>query len=162
MEYLEKYAPYILIFALFVLLLVVASPLGVESKGARRWLRVGPFTIQPSEFSKIALVVYMAKFLSDKRDDFKDFRKGFAPAVAIMAVFSILIMLERDLGTIVLMGAVVTGMWALAKVRITHLATVAAAAIPVLIFLVFQHSYRLNRISAFTDPEKYALTTPIS
>lgn len=158
MEVLEKYAPHILIAALFVLVLVVASPLGVEAKGAKRWLRVGPFTVQPSEFAKIALVIYMAKFLADKRDEIRNFWKGFLPAVGVMAVFSILIVLERDLGTIVLMGAVVTGMWALAQVRVRHILTLVAAAIPVLIFLIFQHSYRQNRILAFTDPEKYATT----
>lgn len=158
MEVLEKYAPHILLASLFVLVLVVASPLGVEAKGAKRWLRVGPFTIQPSEFAKIALVIYMAKFLADKREEITNFWKGFLPAVGVMAVFSILIVLERDLGTIVLMGAVVTGMWALARVRVVHLLTLVAAAIPVLIFLIFQHSYRQNRILAFTDPEKYATT----
>lgn len=158
MDFWEKHALHILVFAMFLLVLVVASPLGVESKGAKRWLWVGGLTIQPSEFAKLALVVYMARYLAIKRDSVKDFLSGFLPAVGVMGLFSILILLEKDLGTTVLMGVVVLGMWLLARVRTWHLAGMVLAAVPFLLVLIFQHSYRQNRILAFLDPEKYAST----
>ena len=71
-EHLERLAPYILLAALIALLMVLVTPLGVSSKGAKRWLRLGPITVQPSEFAKIALVLFMARFLSDKRDEIRD------------------------------------------------------------------------------------------
>jgi cell division protein FtsW len=155
---LEKYAPWILLGAIVLLLLVLVTPLGVTVKGARRWLRLGPVTIQPSEFAKLALVVYMAAYLSRKREEIRDWKKGFAPSVAVWGGFAVLILLERDLGTIVLMGTVVTGMWVLARVKVAHVATLILASLPVLVVMILSHSYRINRILAFLDPEKYALS----
>ncbi len=158
LERLENLALPVLLFSLVLLVLVVASPLGVEAKGAKRWLAVGPFTIQPSEFAKIGMVVYMAKYLADRREEMQSFLRGFLPSVAVLGVFSVLIVLEKDLGTIVVMGVVVAGMWCMAQVRVWHLASLLALAIPAIVFLIFQHSYRLHRILAILDPEKYATT----
>lgn len=158
METLEKLAPWILVAALLVLILVLVSPMGVTARGARRWLRLGPITVQPSEFAKIALVLFMAKFLSEKREEIRHWRKGFLPSIAIWGVFAVLVVLERDLGTIILMGTVMMGMWCLARMRVSHMATLVLASMPVLVYMVFQHSYRINRILAYLNPDQYAMT----
>ncbi len=158
-DVMERWAPWVLLACLALLIAVLVTPLGVTVKGARRWLRLGPFTIQPSEFAKIGLVLFMARFLSQKRDEIRDWKRGFLPTVAIWGVFAVLIILERDLGTIILMGTVMLGMWCLARMRVSHLATLVLASIPVLIFLIFQHSYRINRLLAFMNPDAYANTT---
>ncbi|CAN5408025.1 stage V sporulation protein E [soil metagenome] len=158
LEFYEKYALHILILSLLLLVLVVATPLGVSAKGAKRWLRLGPLTVQPSEFAKIGLVIFMARMLADRRGEMHSFKRGFLPCIAVMAVFAGLVVLEKDLGTIMLMGCVVTGMWCLARVRIHHLMIILGAACPLVAALIFQHSYRVNRILAFLYPEKYALT----
>lgn len=156
---LEKWAPWILLACLVVLLAVVVTPLGVTSKGARRWMRLGPFTIQPSEFAKIGLVIFMAHFLGKKRDEIRDWKRGFLPTIAVWGLFAALILMERDLGTIILMGAVMLGMWCLARMKMVHMASLVLASIPALIFLIFQHSYRINRLLAFMNPDAYASTT---
>lgn len=158
LERLENLAIPILIISLILLVLVVASPLGVTAKGARRWLALGPFTIQPSEFAKVGLVIYMAKYLADRREEMRSLFRGFLPSVAVLGIFSVLIMLEKDLGTIVVMGIVVLGMWCLAQVRIWHMASLGLLAVPAVVYLIFQHSYRIHRILAVLDPEKYATT----
>lgn len=157
-EHLEKLAVPIFILSVILLLLVVFSPLGVEAKGAKRWLRVGPLTIQPSEFAKIGLVIYMAKFLADRREKITSLYQGFLPATGVLGIFSILILLEKDLGTTVLMGGVIVGMWALARVKVAHLFTLAVAAVPFLVLMIMQHGYRQARILAFLNPEAYATT----
>lgn len=157
-ETLERYAWPVLIITFFVLILVVASPLGVESKGAKRWLRLGSLTVQPSEFSKIGLVIFMAKLLADKREKMKSIKEGFLPAVAVLGIYSILILLEKDLGNTVLMGTVMVGMWCLAQVRFRHLAVLVLLALPAMVYLVFQHSYRVMRVLAFMNPEQYSTT----
>ncbi len=157
-EQLEKWSPWVLCASMVLLVMVIATPLGVESKGARRWLRLGGMTLQPSEFAKVAMVLFMAKFLADKRDKIRNLKEGFIPAAGITAVFLGLIVLEKDLGTIILMGTVILGMWGLAQVRLTHLATIVIGAMPVIVFLVFQQSYRVHRILAFLHPEKYTMT----
>lgn len=156
---IERWSPAALAVCLVLLLLVLLTPLGVTAKGARRWLSVGPITIQPSEFAKIAIVLFMARYLSIKRGDIRDWKRGFLPAVGVVGVFAALIVLERDLGAAVIIGAVVFGMWCLARVRMTHLAALALMAVPAVVYLVFQQSYRIARILALLDPEKYALTS---
>lgn len=155
---LEKAAPLILGVTVIFLLLVVLSPLGVTSNGARRWLKLGPITLQPAEFSKLSLIVFMAWFLSKKREQIKEFTRGFLPTVGIWCLFAVLILLERDLGTIILMGSVMLGMWLLAKMRMTHLAALALASLPIITFLLFQYSYRIQRVLAFMNPDAYAST----
>ncbi len=155
---LEQAAPLLLGITVIFLMLVVFSPLGVTANGARRWLRLGPITVQPAEFSKITLILFMAWFLAKKREQIKVFTRGFLPTVGIWSLFAVLILLERDLGTIILMGSVMVGMWLLAKMRMTHLASLALASLPILTFLVFQHSYRIQRILAFMNPDAYAST----
>jgi len=157
-ETIEKVAPWVMLICLALLLAVLVTPLGVTSKGARRWLRLGPLTIQPAEFAKIGLVVYMAHFLAQKREQVREFKRGFVPTMGVWGVFAVLVLLERDLGTIILMGAVMCGMWCLARVKATHFALVGIASLPILGFLLFQHSYRINRILAVMNPERYALT----
>jgi cell division protein FtsW len=78
--------------------------------------------------------------------------------MAVWGVFAVLILLERDLGTIVLMGAVMLSMWLLARMRMAHLATLVIVSLPVLVFLVFQHAYRVNRFLAVLNPDQHALT----
>lgn len=158
MTWLEKAATPILIVSLLLLVAVLATPFGVEAKGAKRWLRLGPITIQPSEFAKIGLVIFMACFLSERRERLRDFWQGFVPALAIFGIFAVLVILEKDLGTTVLMGVVMVSMWCLARMRISHLSLLVVAALPAVAFMILQHGYRINRIIAILDPEKYALT----
>jgi cell division protein FtsW len=156
MDMLERWSPWILCGALLMLVLVIASPLGVSSKGARRWLSLGPVTIQPAEFAKVALVLFMARFLAQKGREIRDWWHGFVPTMIVWGVFALLVLLERDLGTIVLMGTVMLAMWLLARMRMAHLASLVIVSLPVL--LVFQHAYRVNRFLAVLNPEAHALT----
>jgi cell division protein FtsW len=158
-EWLHRGAPWIAGGVLLLLILVIATPLGITSKGATRWLRLGPVTIQPSEFAKPALVLLMARLLAAKRDKARHLLRGFLPLAGTTALFLGLILLERDLGTVVVLGAVVFGMWCLARLRPAHLLGVVACAIPMLLYALLAHSYRVQRILAFFEPEKYALTT---
>jgi cell division protein FtsW len=155
---LEAWVPWIMLACLVLLVAVVATPLGVTSKGATRWLRLGPVTIQPAEFAKIGLVLFMARFLAQKREEIRDLRRGFVPAFLVWFGFTVLIMLERDLGTIVLMTCVIGAMWLMAGMRWLHLAAIAMLAVPAGIALVFQHAYRINRVLAVLNPEAYAST----
>lgn len=158
LERYERYSLYILGGCFVVLTLVVATPLGVEANGAKRWLRFGPLTVQPAEFAKIGLVIYMASYLAKKREEMRHWKTGLLPCMAVMAGFSALILLEKDLGTFVLMGAVVVCMWCLAQVRFRHLATVILLALPLIVLLILMEPYRVARVMVFLAPERHALT----
>lgn len=157
-DWVERLAPWALPASVIVLCLVVFTPLGVEAKGARRWLRIGGQTLQPSEFAKIGLVLFMAWYLNHRREVLRDFRRGFLPTTGIVAGFCVLILLQKDLGTTALIGAVMLGMWIMARMKGLHLGSVALTGLVAGVALVFQHGYRVKRILAFMDPEKFAST----
>ncbi|MDX2176221.1 MAG: putative lipid II flippase FtsW [Candidatus Sumerlaeia bacterium] len=157
-ELWRRAAPWLLGFAAVLLVLVIVGPLGVESKGARRWLRLGPVTIQPAEFAKIALVLFMARMLAENRLRHTSFTKGFLPPAAVLGVFAALILLEKDLGMTALVCGACFSMWILARLHSLYLAAVAVAGLAGGVLLVLTQSYRVNRILAFLDPDKYALT----
>ena len=158
-RWLYRSAPYVAAAVLALLFLVIATPMGVTSKGATRWLRLGPLAIQPSEFAKPALVLLMARLLETKREKARHLLKGFLPLAATTGIFLGLILAGRDLGTVLVLGTVVFAMWCLARLRAAHLAGIVVIAIPGLVFALMSHSYRLARIWAFFEPEKFALTT---
>lgn len=137
----------------FSLLLIVLIPgIGVVRGGARSWLGISSFGIQPSEFMKLAMIIFLAKYLSDKQQAIVSFTKGLLPPLAIMGTAFGLIMLQPDLGT----GAVMVGASLLviytAGARMAHLGSLALVGVAGLVGLILAAPYRLQRITAFLDP----------
>jgi len=149
---LEKLAGPILIGS-FVALAAVHL-VGVELNGARRWIRLGPMSIQPSEFFKIAILIYMARFLSAKQKKIRQFLHGFVPPMILAMVGFFLIVTQPDFGTAVLIAAVVYAMLVVAGVNLLHALPMLMATIPILIYIVVTVPYRLRRILIFLDPWK--------
>ncbi|HPB31052.1 MAG TPA: putative lipid II flippase FtsW [Candidatus Sumerlaeota bacterium] len=150
---LGKYSPYILGAA--VLLLIAVLIFGVRINGAKRWLRVGMFTIQPSEFAKLALVIFMSRFLAEHKNKVKSFVKGFLPVLSILGATLVLVILEPDLGSTAVIGAIIFIIWFVAGLRILHLSSLFIASIPCGLVAIFKWRYQLDRIIAFTNPWKY-------
>ncbi len=149
---LQPYARPLIFFSIILLAMVLVPHLGRESYGARRWFKIGVFHFQPSELVKLALIMYVADFLSRKQLVIKSFFKGFLPPVMVMGVCCVLTVKQPDLGTTVEMAFVTLGMLLLAGARIRHLLMVFGSAIPVLVYLVIKEPYRMARIVAFLDP----------
>jgi cell division protein FtsW len=139
----------------FILLAIVLIPgVGVVRGGARSWLGISSFGIQPSEFIKIAIIIYLAKMLSEESFQITRFTKGLLlPLLIIGAAFG-MIMLQPDLGT----GAVLVGasmlMIYIAGVRMFHLSMLGLTGIMGLAGLIITAPYRLDRITGFLDPWK--------
>ncbi|XEC96870.1 stage V sporulation protein E [Paenibacillus tarimensis] len=140
----------IICFALLVFVLIPG--IGVVRGGARSWLGISSFGIQPSEFMKLAMVLFLSKMLSERQDRITSFSKGLMPPLAIMGTAFGLIMLQPDLGT----GAVMVGASLLviytAGARIAHLGSLALLGVAGLVGLIAAAPYRLQRITAFLDP----------
>lgn len=137
----------------FALLVVVLVPgVGVVRGGARSWLGVGSFGIQPSEFMKLAMILFLARFLAERQDRMHSFTQGLLPPLAILGAAFGLIMLQPDLGT----GAVMIGASLLvifvAGARLVHLGGLALIGAAGLVGLIAAAPYRLQRITAFLDP----------
>lgn len=131
---------------------------GPEINGSKRWFRFGPISFQPSELAKLSLVVYMAKLLSERRRQLRDFSKGFILPVSLSAVFVCLIGIE-DFGSAAVLGLIILIMWFIAGVSMKHLAALAPACIAVFVALVLMEPYRIERLKTHLfggDPTKEA------
>ena len=137
-----------------LLVLVLIPSVGVAVKGARRWLHLGPISIQPVEMVKLITVIYLAAYLAKKEDRIQSFRDGLMPAVAVVGLLSGLVLLEPDLGTIVVIGLVTAGMLFLGGARISHLFRLVPVALVAMAVLIWLSPYRWKRLLAFLDPEQ--------
>jgi len=143
--------PMILLSCL-LLLLVLIPHVGMEANGSRRWLKWSSFSFQPSELAKLAIVVYLARYLSRKDSQLEDFLHGFFPPVVIVGVVLFLVMGEPDLGTSVLIGIVAGCLLFAGGARYSHLLMLAVLLIPVAVGLVLGTGYRRQRFLSFLDP----------
>jgi cell division protein FtsW len=144
------------LWALVVVLLVMVLAVGHEVGGAKRWLRIGGFGLQPSEFAKLAVVLVLADYLDRRQSRLKSFMGGFVPPLIIAGVILGLIALEKDLGTPLLIGLVALGMIYVAGARVSHLFVTALALLPVVVVSILAVPYRRHRLFAFLDPWREA------
>jgi cell division protein FtsW len=149
--YLRMVYPMLLV-SLCLLLLLFLPGVGYRVGGAYRWLRWEGLSFQPSELAKLSLAIYMAYSMSRKGTEMESFSRGLSPHLIVAAAFILLIVLQPDLGT-----AVIIGFWTLlllfvGGVRMLHLLYVFGLSIPLLLWLVWQADYRLKRWWAFLNP----------
>ena len=126
--------------------------IGAVRGGARSWLGISSFGIQPSEFMKLGMILFLAKLLSDNQQRVTLFTKGLLPPLALMGAAFGLIMLQPDLGTgSVMMGASLIVLF-VAGARLKHLGGLAMIGIAGFVGLILAAPYRLRRITSFLDP----------
>lgn len=142
--------------AALMLIAVKFTPLGFAAGGAKRWFRLGPLSFQPSEFARVVLVMFLAFSLSRKAERIREFWIGFAPHVLLMSVFAVLIVIEPDFGSTVILVAIVWGMLFFAGVKPMHLIVPGAIAVIAAIPYLVSKDYRLQRLYAYLDPWAYA------
>ncbi|GIN91458.1 stage V sporulation protein E [Siminovitchia terrae] len=144
----------------FILLLVVLIPgIGMERNGSRSWIGVGAFSIQPSEFIKLALIAFLAKFLSEKQRYITTVKKGLGPSLALVFLAFGLIMLQPDLGTGTVMVGTCIVMLFIAGARIFHFAVLGLIGLAGFVGLILSAPYRMARITSFLDPWKDPLNS---
>ena len=135
-----------------IVLLVLVDCVGQEVGGARRWFRLGRWSVQPSELAQLSLILYLADFLARRTERIRDFWRGLLPPLVATGMTAGLVLVQPDLGTTIVMGAVAVLLLAIAKARWQHLAVLVAVACVVLVFLIAGEEYRRRRILAFLDP----------
>lgn len=148
----KSLTPILLGVTLLLLALVLVPVLGTEINGARRWFRVAGFSVQPAEFCKLVVVLYLAWFLFRKEEDLTNFKKGVLAPVLVVGVFSVLVLLEPDMGTAVVMVLVLLTVLFLGGARLHHLVGFVTALVPVAYFLIMESEYRRRRLLSFLDP----------
>lgn len=151
-QILKKYSKPIVLFSLLMLVLVLIPGISREIAGARRWFRFLGYSFQPSEFAQLAVIIYIASFLSREDKNIKDLFSGFVPMMMVLGLFVLLILAQPDLGTAVSLSVVVFVMLFIGGIRLSHLLAVFLLSLPALYLLIFSVSYRKRRIISFLNP----------
>lgn len=149
---LRRWAKPVFILGLVLLGLVFVPFLGREVGGAKRWLAIGTFSFQPSEFTKFAVILLLAQILSQNPEDKRVSRKRFALAIFFAGITCALILVQPDLGSALSVVAVTVVLLFVAGLRFIYIASAGILSLPALWFLVFDVPYRRKRIMAFLDP----------
>ncbi|ADU30849.1 stage V sporulation protein E [Evansella cellulosilytica] len=143
----------VIIIVCFILLIVVLIPgVGLVRGGARSWLGVGAFSIQPSEFMKIAMIFFLAKYLSENQKYVTTIKQGLVPTLGLVMVAFALIMLQPDLGTGAVMVLTSVVIIFVAGAQIKHFAFLGILGLVGFVGLIISAPYRLQRITSFLDP----------
>ncbi len=149
---LKRWSP-IILGIVTILLVLVLTPLGEERLGAQRWINLGFFSFQPSEFAKFGVVVFVAAGLSRLGVKIKKFKEGVLPYLFLMIFYSGLILAEHDLGTAITLAGIVFTMLFCAGAGIGVLSLMSLLGIGAVGAAIFTEEYRRNRFLAFLNPE---------
>ena len=145
-----------LLAASFIMLVLVAVPgIGKLLNGSRRWLRLGPVSFQPSELAKYAMIVYLARALSQKNRDVTRFFTGLAPLFILPGLMFLLILMQPNLSTAGSILIVTAVMAMIAGARWRHLGLVGAAGLALGTFYALSEDYRRARLMSYRNPFAY-------
>ena len=148
-DLLKKWASYIMLAALFLLILVFIPGAGMGANGAHRWINLFSMTFQPAEFAKIALIIFLAKELSSKA-----LSVAVWPASAATLASIFLIVKEPDMGTAIIIIMLALIMFFIAGIPVKNFIPVIAVIAAGIIFESIKSPYKMNRLLAFRDPWK--------
>jgi len=138
-----------LALTVLMLIAVFAFP---SINGARRWIRFGGLSFQPSEMAKLALPIFLAFFLTKNEKMVGDLRSTVIPCVSALVLLAGLVFIEPDLGTVIVMCAIFSAVYFASGAKIIHIASVAAAMVVAGIGAVVLAPWRVQRLMAFLDP----------
>ena len=142
--------------SLALLALIHFTDLGLTAGGSTRWMRLGSFSFQPSEFARIALVIYLAYSMEKKSDQIKQFSIGFVPHVLVLGGFVALIFIQPDFGTVFILGALTWIMLFIGGVRFYQLFATMLVILPVAYLFLINAEYRAKRILGFLNPWEHS------
>ncbi len=146
---LKALAGWLVPLALLLLALTLVAHQLAGRTGAARWLWVGPFSVQPSDFARLALIIFLAAYLERKGSAVSGLGHGFLPPVVMIGVIMLLLVLEPDFSTAVLTGLLGLTILFLGGARLKHLAALGAVALPVLLLVMMAAPYRRLRVLTF-------------
>ncbi|MDQ3958508.1 MAG: rod shape-determining protein RodA [Actinomycetota bacterium] len=151
-RHFRAFAPIVYVFTVLALVLVI-TPLGQEVQGSQRWIDFGAFQMQPSEMAKVVVIVTLAAYFSLQKGQLR--ARDVAAAVGIVAVPSLLIYVQPDLGTMMVFVALLGLMLLVGGAKVRHLLTLAVLGAGLVGFVVqadLLEDYQIERITAFMDP----------
>jgi cell division protein FtsW len=155
----EKWAPWLFVLSLMLLILVLIPHIGKGVNGARRWIGVGSFSFQPSELAKFAVLLYAADYMVRKMDVKERFFRAVLPMAAAVAIVGMLLLAEPDMGAFMVIAVIAMGILFLGGVNARMFFLIAAVMMVAFVLMIALSDWRRERIFAYLDPwsEKHAL-----
>jgi cell division protein FtsW len=147
-----------LFFLVFIMLCLVPFIGSGSVKGARSWFSIGPLNLQPAEFAKLSIIIYLSTLIHKKGDQFSQFKKGLLPTIIIVGLFCGLIMLQPDFGSTVVLSLIAALVILVGGANLKHFFVIGvsgallASLVVVIPLLTATDSFRSDRISAYLDP----------
>ncbi|TVP08826.1 cell division protein FtsW [Shewanella sp. MSW] len=141
-----------LMLLLVGVMLVAVLAVGTTVNGATRWLSLGPVRIQVAEIAKFVFAVYMAGYLVRRHQEVRENAKGFYKPIAVFAVYAFLILMQPDLGTVVVLFVGTVGLLFLAGARLLDFFALTLTGVMAFVALVLLEPYRMRRVTSFLDP----------
>ena len=158
-RFYKKYYWYIYFVSWMVLLLVVVPGLGYSVKGATRWIKIGGFQFQPSELTKIGMIIFFAGYLSDHKSELQEFKRGFLkPLAFLIPPIGILYVVQNHFSVSLVIAVIVLVMMFMAGSRLKYFLVVGIVVVSAILGLLGimqmkgSESFRLDRISTYFDP----------
>jgi cell division protein FtsW len=159
MQIWEKFAPWIFVVSLILLILVLVPFIGKTVYGARRWISLGFMNFQPSELAKFAVLLYAADYMVRKMDVKEKFFRAVLPMAVAVAVIGLLLLAEPDMGAFMVIAVIAMGILFLGGVNARMFFLIAAVIVVAFGLMVMLSDWRRERIFAYLDPwsEKHTL-----
>ena len=149
----KKFAFPFFVLNLIFLVLVFIPGLGLNFQGASRWIKLGPFSFQPSEMLKLTMILYLAAWLESKKEKGKDLFEGFLPFLAIVGTVGFLIIKQPDMGTLGSIVLISMAVYFMSGAHWKHLGAMLGLGALAFLALVKFESYRMGRLLVFLHPE---------
>jgi cell division protein FtsW len=148
----QKYSFHLFVVGVLLLMLVLIPGIGREVNGSRRWISLVFVNFQPSEFMKLFMVIYVANYTVRKAAYLGNFRKGFLPMLIVMLIVGLLLLLEPDFGSFVVITAIMMAILFLGGINLKLFAGLIGFVAAGLLVLVWIEPYRMQRFFGFLDP----------
>ncbi|MDP1693501.1 MAG: putative lipid II flippase FtsW [Burkholderiaceae bacterium] len=148
----EKYAPWVFVAALLLLLLVLAPAIGKGVNGARRWIPLGLMNFQPSELAKLGIALYAASYMVRKMDTRENFFHAVTPMAIALGFIGVLLLAEPDMGAFMVIAAIALGILFLGGVNGRMFALVVGVLVGAFVLMIALSPWRAERIFAYLDP----------
>ncbi len=152
LKIIRKYALVLVIIAILLMVLIFMPKIGSSSGGARRWVSLFGLKFQPSEFLKLAFIIYLAAWLTKHKKEKKSFLNFFLPMIVILGVVCVLLIMQPDISTLGVIVAVALIMYFIAETPIWHTLVLAFSGVAALLILIKTAPYRLERMLVFLNP----------
>ena len=142
----------LLVLGMLLLLLVLVPGLGASVNGSRRWLRIGPVNFQASEAARVCLLFYLCGYVVRREEEVRDTVLGFLKPLAVLGVATLLLLIEPDFGSGVVLLATGIGVLFLGGVRLRHFLALCGCVAIALALIAMSSAYRIRRLTTFLDP----------